>query len=73
MGPSGIALRLFRQQFVRVNEGLAERLGDRLVVHRTVMHVEPVFQMRVFRQGPAPALVGQVDHEGQGGVVERLR
>src|SRR4029453_17391876 len=58
------------QRFGR-REGQAQRLGDGPAGHLAPVAVQPVAQVRILGDRLAPALVGQCQREGQGGVVQR--
>src|SRR4029077_20912464 len=50
----------------------AERGGDRLVHDAPAAHVQTGGKVRIVIEG-SQALMRELDHEGQGGVVQRLR
>jgi hypothetical protein len=58
--------------FFRRRSVETERSCDRLVHDPAAAHIQSGGKVRVVIEG-SEALAGQLDHEGQGGVVQRLR
>src|SRR5215213_2921082 len=58
-------------RLVGMHERKAQGVGYRFVSHMALVDIEPVAQMRVFRERTSPALVRQREHERNSGVAER--
>src|ERR671913_1500243 len=62
---------LYSDRVVGMGVRQPERVGDRFVGNPTIVNIETGAQILVFRQCPAPSLLGQRQHIGNGGIAER--